>query len=176
MNRPLPRGAVWRVLLATSCLTFPAAAHAVTPVAAPPVHQNVDANGVDMATGSFTLSAPDLVIGPSGPQALVYSREQRGSGWRDSATATMAHDSSGKIVVSIGGSSDSFTQTGGTYTAAQGNGATLTYNGALEFAKMRPGPAWGCWRPTPMRPRPAHLAHPRQRHGDKLWLRCGLEP
>ena len=67
MNRPLSRGAVWRLLLATSCLTFPAAAHAVTPAATPPVQQNVDANGVDMATGSFSLSAPGVAIGPSGP-------------------------------------------------------------------------------------------------------------
>jgi RHS repeat-associated protein len=124
-------------LLATTALCTPA--QAVTPVAAPPVAQSIDGNGVDMALGTFNVSAPDLSIGPAGPRGLIYSRELRGAGWRDSLAATISHDSSGKVIVSIAGSSDRFTQSGSTYTATEGNGATLTYNGAVYTYTSRDG-------------------------------------
>jgi hypothetical protein len=86
-------------LLATTALSSPA--NAVTPVGIPPVHQSADSNGVDMALGEFRMSIPLLSIGPGDHRGLMLSRGGSPGQWRENLTATMAHDATGKIVVSI---------------------------------------------------------------------------
>jgi RHS repeat-associated protein len=115
-------------LLATTSLSTPL--HAVTPVGVPPVHQSVDSNGVDIALGEFRMSVPLLSIGPADRRGLTLSRFGSPGQWRENLTATIASAGVGKLVVSIGSASNSFTHTGGVYTNVEGNGATLTFNGA----------------------------------------------
>ncbi|SDD72896.1 RHS repeat-associated core domain-containing protein [Sphingomonas sp. YR710] len=104
-------------------------AGAITPVAAPPMRQAVDANGVDIARGSLNITATDVSIGPAG-DGMSYTRYwQDGSGWRDNLEATL--DGGAAVRVSVGGSSDYFDYDSGTasYVARQGNGAKLVYSG-----------------------------------------------
>jgi len=118
-------------LLALFLLSLVAApAFAQSAVPAPPVRQQVDANGVDVIHGTFNVTTTDVAVGPAGPQGMAYVRSNAGGGWRDSLAATIS-SIGGKVVVSVGGSSDSFTPSGGGYTADQGNGATLVYSGGL---------------------------------------------
>jgi RHS repeat-associated protein len=120
-----------RLLAAASSaiVALPGTAFAqMVPVPAPPVEQSVDANGVDVVFGTFNISSTDLSIGPAGAQGMVYERESRGAGWRDNLAATIS-TSGTTVIVSIGGSSDSFTQSGSTFTSTQGNGATLVLAG-----------------------------------------------
>ena len=102
MTRNLLRaGALSCALLASTALTTPAVAQNAPPA---PVRQNVDGNGVDLFLGGFNLDVPLVSIG-SGPSALVYSRNNRGS---DNVSATLFL--SGNVMkVSLGGVSDSFT-------------------------------------------------------------------
>jgi hypothetical protein len=85
IDRIRSSAAVCTLLASTALCVTPARAQ----VAAPPVQQSVDSNGVDMALGIYNFSAPSLSIGPSGPQGLVFSRELRGNGWRDSLTCNL---------------------------------------------------------------------------------------
>ena len=125
------RGLFWASTILSSGLAAPAFAQAMQ-IPPPPVEQSIDGNGVDVALGTFNLSSVDLSIGPAGPQGLFYAREFRGSGWRDNIMATI-NSSGGKVMVSIGGSSDSFVQSGSTFTSDQGNGATLTLAGDYTY-------------------------------------------
>lgn len=130
MILPARRKALFCALLATTAAGGLAAAPAsAAPVPAPPVRQAIDGNGVDLVHGTFNFSSQDVTIGPAGPQGLAYVRDWRGAGWRDSLAATLS-SSGGKTIVSIGGSSDSFTPSGSGWTADRGNGATLTFNGS----------------------------------------------
>ncbi|MEA3015888.1 MAG: hypothetical protein QOI38_610 [Sphingomonadales bacterium] len=119
-------------LLATTCLTSPAAAQLAAPA---PVRQNVDGNGVDLFLGTVSLDAPALTLG-QGQQGLSYYRLTRGTGWTDNMTATLNKTGS-TITVSLGGSSDSFTVSGSTYTPTEGNGATLAFNGTANVYTYR---------------------------------------
>ena len=122
------RVAVRRALLAaTTTLAAGTINPAMAQMAAPaPVHQSVDANGVDLFTGALYADAPGMSMG-QGDQGLGYHQLNRGSGWTDSITAAL--NQSGNIVtVGLGGTTDQFTASGSTYIATQGNGAILTYS------------------------------------------------
>lgn len=73
----------------------------------------------------MTVDAPALTIGQGDPQGLSYYRLNRGTGWTDNMTAAL-NLSGNVITVSLGGVSDQFTVSGGSYTPVQTNGATLT--------------------------------------------------
>ena len=114
-----------RLRLALCATTGLCAAPLLAQIAAPPVQQNIDGNGVDVVLGTFNTSSNDLSIGPAGLHGLHLTREYRGSGWRDNLIATLSGDIY-NVTVSVGGSSDSFTRDGsGNYTSTTGNGATL---------------------------------------------------
>ena len=119
-------------LLATTCLTSPAAAQLAAPA---PVRQSVDGNGVDLFHGTVSLDTPALTLGQS-EQGLSYYRLTRGSGWTDNMTATLNKVGS-TVTVSLGGSSDSFTLSGTTYTPTEGNGATLAFNATTKVYTYR---------------------------------------
>lgn len=132
-----------------SGLAVPAAAQLAAPA---PVRQSVDANGVDLFTGTLNVDAPGISMG-QGDQGLSYHQLNRGSGWTDSVTAAL--DQSGSTVtVSMGGTTDRFTASGSSFLATQGNGATLSFNSGtsvytytrsdgtvVHFAKNRSSPA-----------------------------------
>ena len=89
----------------------------------PPVKSAVDANGVDLTRGTFAAALPELTIG--GSKGLSYQALTNGSA---SVIGTIEYVG-GKYIVSVGGQSNSFTQSGGSYISDQGDGATLTISG-----------------------------------------------
>lgn len=107
-------------------------AAAQTTVSAPAVRNTVDANGVDLVGGGYITSATDVSIGPSGPHGLAFTRSWSTNGWADTASGGISGSTS-KPVVTVGGSSDSFTLSNGTYVPDQGNGATLTTSGSGNY-------------------------------------------
>ncbi|MGZ8363320.1 MAG: hypothetical protein ACXW3D_05560 [Caulobacteraceae bacterium] len=116
-------------LLASTCLTGAAWAADPLLITAPPAHSSVDANGVDLASGSLAVSTTDVVIGQPGAGGLVYARSYIGSGWRDNYTGVLTVSGS-TYTASIGGSSESFTLSGGVYTSVQGQGSALAEDSA----------------------------------------------
>jgi len=119
------------VLLVTTCLAAIAQAQTVPLTPSPPTHFTLDANSVDLVTGTFNLSQTEVSIAASGSQGLAYARSWRGSGWRDNLVLTMSSSSS-TYIVSIGGISDKFTLSGGNYIPAEGQGSTLVYNPSTD--------------------------------------------
>lgn len=97
---------------------------------APPVVQNVDGSGVDLASGRFNFDQQLLSIGPDGPQGLTYARYWNGDNWRDNLTGTLAfNQQSGLYTVSFGDHSETFREVGQlAYESIQKNGSTLTWS------------------------------------------------
>ena len=118
-----------------SGLAAPVCAQLVAPA---PVRQSIDANGVDLFAGTMNADAPGVSKGQGAPQGLSYHLVNRGNGWTDNLTATL-HQSGSTMIVSIGGAADSFNISGTTYTASQGNGATLTLSGTTYTYTARDG-------------------------------------
>lgn len=118
-----------RALLSVSTILCSGlAAPAFAQLAAPaPVHQSVDANGVDLFTGALDVDAPGMSMG-QGDQGLSYHQLNRGSGWTDSITASL-NQNGNLVTVALGGTTDLFTFSSGNYAATQGNGASLTFDG-----------------------------------------------
>ena len=92
------------------------------------VRPQVDARGVDILSRRVLLGGlTGVAIGPDGPGGLSFSRYFVDNGWRNSTLATV-NSSGSTYSVSVGGSAETFTKTGSTYTSDQGSGATLTYS------------------------------------------------
>ncbi|MFA5965681.1 MAG: RHS repeat-associated core domain-containing protein [Sphingomonas sp.] len=107
-------------------LATPALAQLAPPA---PVRQSIDGNGVDLFLGTINIDAPAISMGGAAPQGLSYYQLYRGSGWTDNIIATL--NISGSVAtVAFGGTSDSFTISGSTYTSTEGNGATMTLSGS----------------------------------------------
>jgi len=117
-----------RGVLLVACSVLAAVPGAALAQSAPaaPVRAAVDEYGVDLYSGTLTVKAPAMVLG-NGTNALSYYRWNGGSGWSDNTIAFM--NLSGSVMtVALGAVSDSFTVSGSTYTATEGNGSTLTFN------------------------------------------------
>lgn len=123
------RAGLTAALLASTCLT--GAAWAQSEAAPPPVRSTIDGNGVDLVTGALRLAVRELSIGPDGPGGLAYTRYFTGTGWRDDFVGTI--QSSGSLfTVSMGGASETFTQSGTTFTSEQGQGSTLSFDSTAQ--------------------------------------------
>jgi RHS repeat-associated protein len=95
--------------------------------APPPVVQSPDANGVDPASGMFIFSTSEVAIGNPAAGGLSYGRGFIGDGWRPNVIGTV--NASGLIfTVSVGGYSETFTQSGSNFSSDQALGSTLTFN------------------------------------------------
>src|SRR6185436_6848618 len=82
---------------------------AVTPVPAPPIILQLDANGIDPTRATFNISTSELSIGPATFQGMNYGRFRVGSnGWRDTLAVTLNGTLSAPVV-SIGNRTISFT-------------------------------------------------------------------
>ena len=90
----------------------------------PPEHYTHDERGVDLVTGQFVHEAVDVAIGPPDEGGIVHSRIWANGGWRDSLSGTIAVSGS-TYVVSLGGVSEAFTNSGSTFTPVSNRGATL---------------------------------------------------
>jgi RHS repeat-associated protein len=98
-----------------------------------PVRVSVDANGVDLFTGSLFVSAPALVVGSEG-NTLSYYRRNDGFGWSDNIMGFVGQTGAPSLMrVAIGGFRDTFTVSGSTYTSTEGNGSTFTFNSTSKI-------------------------------------------
>jgi RHS repeat-associated protein len=121
-----------RVLISTTALMTAALSFA-TPalaqeasIAAFPVRQFQDENGVDLLSGAFTALSPSLHIG--GDMGLTYFREIRGGVFRDTIMWNITVSGS-TYTVALGTRSEVFTLSGGVYMPVENTGSTLTFNG-----------------------------------------------
>lgn len=110
-------------LLATTALAVPAGAQ-TAPSGPPPLHNNVDGNGVDLVTGKFRYGFTEAVHG-SGDGAISLMRFWGDNGFRTNWSGGLYTGSDGFIYAEFGGLADSFSLSGGVYTSRTGNGATL---------------------------------------------------
>ncbi|MGR4862240.1 RHS repeat-associated core domain-containing protein [Caulobacter sp. LARHSG274] len=108
---------------------------AQTSIPAPPVFTAIDANGVDLSTGTFNVPQLSAAIGPAqGGLAYVYGGPGGGRGLAgtvNSKPGTIMGNNVTFYTVSIGGSSAMFVQGSGSTIMGQFMGSsaqTLTYN------------------------------------------------
>jgi RHS repeat-associated protein len=125
---PLGARAIACALLATTATCGLTAAPAHAQGTAPPVHHNVDENGVDLVLGSFNFSQTLLSIGPGNHHGLQYRRTFSAEGWVDGFHGRLYNEGD-YYFVSIANTSDKFVPSGGSFASATGNGATLTQQG-----------------------------------------------
>jgi RHS repeat-associated protein len=122
-------------LAATTCLTGVAFAQA----AAPAVRSTIDANGVDLTTGTFQAASPGIVIGKAGAGGLSFNETWDSSGtvWRHPYQVMINSSNPGStadttvLTVSVGGSSETFVITSGAYVNQQGTGSTLSLSSGV---------------------------------------------
>jgi hypothetical protein len=120
--------ALGSALLASTMLTAPALAQSI-PDAPPPQRVMVDENGVDLTRGTFTGFRTDLSIGPSGRSGLALIH-RFGFNLGASNFDLGIFVSGSTTTASLGLSSIPFAQSGSTYTAADGSGASLVKSGS----------------------------------------------
>jgi len=93
-------------LLASSALASPALGQSA-PDAPPPLHNNVDANGVDLVTGKFRYSLTEATIG-SGEGAIALMRFYGDSGIRTNWSGGLYDGADGFIYAEFEGSPTAF--------------------------------------------------------------------
>ncbi|NIJ20938.1 RHS repeat-associated protein [Sphingomonas naasensis] len=119
------------LLASASLLTLTIPTAQAQQIIAPPVRPSIDGNGVDLFTGTLQISSPSISAGQQS-NGLAYARFWRGFGWSDDFS--LALDKSGSTVtVNLNRVADSFTDSGGSYTPTEGNGATLTFNSGTNI-------------------------------------------
>ena len=98
----------------------------------PPLHVDVDENGVDLVSGNYVTSLTEGAIG-SGEGKVAFTRTRGNSGgWFDDWTGGLAFRTSGGVTIAYvirGPAADAFSVSGSTYTSIQGSGATLVATG-----------------------------------------------
>src|SRR4051812_39958318 len=113
-------------LLATTSLTLPAVARAETP--APRFVDTVDDHGVDLASGLPFFQLEEGGIGSGAGRVAMHRFWSEGAGFQDNWSGGLFNLTSSSVYVQINGMSDTFTQSGSTYTADKANGATLIFD------------------------------------------------
>ncbi len=118
-------------ILASTALSTPALAQEVSIVPFP-VRSYSDENGVDLLSGVFTAYTPGIRVG-SDEMGLGYKREVRNLYFTDDTIGYIDNDgpTSTYFIVALGGSSETFTQSGGIFTPAEQNGSSLTFSGTF---------------------------------------------
>jgi RHS repeat-associated protein len=112
--------------LSTTALSTPAFGQSAAS-GPPPLHNNVDANGVDLVSGQFRYGFAEADIG-SGEGALSLMRYWGDGAFRTNWSGGLYTASDGFVYAEFGNVADSFTCSGGTCTSRTGNGATLVGN------------------------------------------------
>ncbi|GAA0622621.1 hypothetical protein GCM10009422_18240 [Brevundimonas kwangchunensis] len=98
-------------------------------VAVAPEHYSIDERGVDMVTGAYVWSASEVVIGEPGSGGLVHGR----GAWGETNQGQLAVGNAtypGTTVI-FEGRSETFDQSGSTYTPRSNNGSTLSVAGTI---------------------------------------------
>jgi RHS repeat-associated protein len=123
------RFSIFTALLATSALIAPSLARGATPA---PKFTTIDDHGVDLVKALPFMSMEEGGIG-SGPGRVEMHRIwAEGAGWLDNWSGGL-YKVGTKTYVQFGGISDTFTQSGATYTSDKVDGATLTVDGSGFF-------------------------------------------
>lgn len=123
-----------KVRAALFCASILSAGYALPAVAqtTPPLHVDVDENGVDLVSGNYVTSLTEGAIG-SGEGKVAFTRTRGNSGgWFDDWTGGLAFRTSGGVTIAYvirGPAADAFSVSGSTYTSIQGSGATLVATG-----------------------------------------------
>jgi len=129
--RKFRAGALGAALLAAIGLAAPALAQS-----SEPAHRVVDANGVDLISGTYPFALAEGTIG-SGQGTITVERHGTDPGgignWQNMYAYQSASGGTTTVAVMLGDRSERFTYTGSGYTAAQGNGARLTGGGTSGF-------------------------------------------
>ncbi|MBV5262143.1 RHS repeat protein, partial [Synechococcus moorigangaii CMS01] len=125
----------WRRLALLSALSvvLGPAAFAQPTDSTPPIFSAIDERGVDLLSGQIKFSTPSISIGQPGQGGLSYYGFYQPWNYRDNLAGTISGAGSVRRV-SIGPSTESFTQSGSNWVSAQQTGSTLTFNsGAQEW-------------------------------------------
>jgi RHS repeat-associated protein len=105
-------------------------------LAAPPVHQMIDENGVDLMSDQLTLTQSDIDIGP--PEAnLAYVRSistntSGAYGYHASTDVLLSFIDTAHASVAIGSAIETFNTSGSTFTVQNGMGSTLVFDTASQ--------------------------------------------
>jgi RHS repeat-associated protein len=106
----------------------------------PPIYSAVDANGVNVVTGSFSAESTDVVIGQPGAGGLEFIR------YIDSSIERVRHNFQGGIFtdfvttyVSVGNKTETFFTQGSTFTSFQQTGSTLVYSNGVMIYTTKDG-------------------------------------
>lgn len=93
----------------------------------PPPNLNIDARGVDLATGSFFAGAPSVSVGPDGGGGLT--QRFLNDSHRDTLSGGIQGDGTPVLTVSVGGFSEMFTSSADlSFSPLAHNGSTLIYD------------------------------------------------
>jgi len=136
-RRRLPARRVLLSLTTILCsgLAVPAMAQIV---AAPPLPmiETIDANGVDLSSGSMVLAGPSISIGTAA-SGISFSRV--GASFAGDSTRGTLSISGSTYTATIGAASEDFILSGGVYTPRIPNGSTLSLNSGIWTYTMRDG-------------------------------------
>ncbi|HLL32182.1 MAG TPA: hypothetical protein VK403_14425 [Allosphingosinicella sp.] len=106
----------------------PAGPEAEPGLGAPPMHRNIDENGVDLVYGTFNYSQTLVSIGGPGAAGLHYTRQYLGEEWTDNLSGSVSHTDIGTRVTLEGISDD-----------LEGNGSTLALVNGVYVYTTREG-------------------------------------
>lgn len=97
----------------------------------PGVNDYVDSNGVDLISLHFNWSTTELSIGQPDAGGLSYIRSIQGYGWTDNFSGTI-YKSGSTYKIAFGRNAETFTEAGGFFIPAQGQGSALRYESGTD--------------------------------------------
>src|SRR5215471_18302246 len=110
-------------------------------LAPPPVHQIVDANGINLNTGAVTAGGPSISIGQPGKSGLTYSVTWDGRNWQSNLVSSISYNNARNDIytVTLMGRSATFQQVGTNFNSKDGMGETLVLSGSSYIFTARDG-------------------------------------
>jgi len=124
---------VFLLAIAVFALTFVGRAGAQS-VPPPATQYSFDPNGVEVISGAIFIQSPAIAIGQPGMGGLTYQRtyDSNIQDWRDNVSSGINLENS-IYTVTLFGSSETFTLSGGVFSSNEEQGGTLTYNSTTQI-------------------------------------------
>jgi YD repeat-containing protein len=120
-------------------LTAPPGEGEIPETLIPNVRETLDANAVDLATGSVQLPIASVSIG-SGDDSLQFVRDLQNTEFRDEVNGSIQLGGTAtQTIVSIGGQAEAFLKSGAIFSSVDSNGSTLVQSGNLYTYTRRDG-------------------------------------
>ncbi len=104
----------------------------------PPIRLPLDDQAVDLASGAFVPPSVSFSIGGAG-SGLTHQLINVNGGWSHNYMLTVKQGTSSTRIVTVGGTSRTFTLVGGVWTSDQQEGETLTQSGTLYILTTKDG-------------------------------------